>query len=44
MVKSRVPAATGRVPVLTLRCWILNPEEVKDANAMVATRTREESP
>ena len=43
-MKSRVPAAAGRVLLLTLRLWILNPEKVKDTNAMVATRTQEESP
>lgn len=38
MVKSRTPAAAGRVLVLTLRRWILNPEKVKLTNTMVATR------
>ena len=31
-----MPAAAGRVLVLTLRCWILNPEKVKDTGKAVA--------
>lgn len=41
IVKSRTPAAAGRGLVLDFLCrWILNPEEVKATNTVVATRAQ----